>query len=281
MVGSLHQPLQRAIGFVKCPSCHQVRRATTHTRPSLYDIIIVGGGIAGLILKSALKNRPETSHLRTALLEANSLLPARRWAPPTNEYANRCSSITPGTLRFLQEIHVKDQIMAERLQEYARMRVWDGITGARIRFGDSLGDETCIATMTENINLQHACLQSIGEDPDVIDGVRVESIAYGRDEGDIDLTSWPVVQLQSGERMAARLLIGADGANSPVRTFAEIDSSGWDYGRVGLVATMTVASARSPRAAFQRFLPSGPIAYLPVSLPDAVLICSSRGRWPH
>lgn len=58
--------------------------------------------------------------------------------------------------------------------------------------------------------------------------------------------------------------VGADGANSPVRNFASIDSLGWDYDTHAVVATLEMDTSRSNDTAWQRFLPTGPIAILPV-----------------
>lgn len=58
--------------------------------------------------------------------------------------------------------------------------------------------------------------------------------------------------------------MGADGVNSPVRSFAKIESLGWDYNMHGVVATFKTDPSRKNDTAYQRFLPTGPIAILPV-----------------
>jgi ubiquinone biosynthesis monooxygenase Coq6 len=128
--------------------------------------------------------------------------------------------------------------------------------------------------MVENVNLTSALLSRLDElgGVEVHDKVKVVSISLGRDmTGDQgpDLSAWPVVKLSSGKEFCARLLVGADGANSPVRSFAEIESQGWDYERHGLVATLEHASEddhanHDHRIAYQRFLPTGPVAMLPL-----------------
>lgn len=63
------------------------------------------------------------------------------------------------------------------------------------------------------------------------------------------------------------LQIGADGAQSSVRSYAGIDSIGWDYGQMGIVATLRVEdSVNGNHTAWQRFLPTGPVALLPVGI---------------
>lgn len=125
-----------------------------------------------------------------------------------------------------------------------------------------------IATMCENNNLTHALLSRLFEPSfelvTLYDQTKVEKIDYGIETEESDLTSWPVVQLNNGKSLAARLLVGADGGNSPVRKFAEVESRGWDYGRHGLVATVSVEETGDRKIAYQRFLPTGPIALLPV-----------------
>ena len=151
------------------------------------------------------------------------------------------------------------------------MQVWDGITGARIEF-DRPSEENgrTIAYMTENLNLTSALLKRIDElgGVEVLDGERVEDVSFGEESEEMDLRSWPVVGLKGGRRIAARLLVGADGANSPVRAFAGIGSRGWDYERHGVVATLQMEgmgwAGGEGKIAYQRFLPTGPVAMLPL-----------------
>jgi ubiquinone biosynthesis monooxygenase Coq6 len=147
--------------------------------------------------------------------------------------------------------------------------VWDGVSGARITFdADLQNGASTIAYMCENNNLVSSLLSRIkelGEGIDIMDKTRVEKISFGSDTDELDLRKWPVVTISSGRQLAARLLVGADGANSPVRTFAEIETRGWDYGRHGVVATLNLEYEQiGEKTAFQRFLPTGPVAMLPV-----------------
>ncbi|KAL9093925.1 MAG: hypothetical protein Q9165_003848 [Trypethelium subeluteriae] len=177
------------------------------------------------------------------------------------------------------------------------MEVWDGVSDSRISFDwASVGmpaattpgeDSNIIAHMTENANLTTALLKRLEEVGGVstMDNTRVSNIELGQDTDTLDLRSWPILTLSNGRTLAARLLIGSDGAQSPVRNFAGIESRGWDYNRHGLVATLRLASPTSPtspvnpetqlRTAYQRFLPTGPIALLPLPGPYATLVWST------
>ena len=77
-----------------------------------------------------------------------------------------------------------------------------------------------------------------------------------------------------------RFQVGADGPNSPVRAFAGITTHGWAYDTHAIVATLSHA----PRGAFQppntiayqRFLPTGPIAFLPLSPTESSMVWSTK-----
>jgi ubiquinone biosynthesis monooxygenase Coq6 len=174
----------------------------------------------------------------------------------------------------------------DRVQPYQEMQVWDGITGARIEFNWAGENEIekhggPIAYMNENLNLTSGLLKRMDEmgGIEMLDKQRVESIVLGKDSNGLDLSSWPVVELGNGRKLAARLLVGADGANSPVRTFSGIGSKGWDYDRHGVVATLELDGSgwggEGVKTAYQRFLPTGPVAMLPMPGNVATLVWST------
>ena len=76
-----------------------------------------------------------------------------------------------------------------------------------------------------------------------------------------------------------RFQVGADGPNSPVRAFAGITTHGWAYDTHAVVATLSHAP-RAPfqpsNTAYQRFLPTGPIAFLPLSPTESSMVWSTR-----
>jgi ubiquinone biosynthesis monooxygenase Coq6 len=204
---------------------------------------------------------------------------------------------------FLRKIGAYDHLDVNRVQDYQEMQVWDGQTGSRISFDWSMDtspfeDMRTVATMTENANLVRALLRRIADSGDenlsLFSNSTVASIDNGSDlnsEGP-DLSAWPILSIKptgpaaesaSPKRIAARLLVGADGINSPVRSFADIATHGWDYGRHGIVATLALGDLATPpfppskRTAYQRFLPAlgGPIALLPLPNNHATLVWST------
>ncbi|KAL2259360.1 hypothetical protein VTK26DRAFT_6985 [Humicola hyalothermophila] len=282
----------RSRGAYVCRSCtrrfqRQLRRtySSAAAQPDIYDVVCVGGGPAGLSLLTALRANPVTAHLRVALVEAQDLSKVRSWKLPPDRFSNRCSSLTPSSVLFLDQIGAWRHLQRERVQAYQEMQVWDGVTGARIEFdwapGSAPAAGTTIAYMNENLNLTSGLLKRLEELGGVsaFDNARVESISYGEETEEMDLRQWPVVHLSGGKQLTARLLVGADGANSPVRSFAGIEARGWDYNRHGVVATLEMEGegwgGEDTKIAYQRFLPTGPVAMLPLPGNYSTLVWST------
>ncbi|KAF5383600.1 hypothetical protein D9615_003491 [Tricholomella constricta] len=260
--------------------------STAHSEPhEECDVVIVGGGPAGLTLASALgSSRIARQKVRVTLVEGGDLSKVRHWSPPPGTYSNRVVSLTNTSQSFLKAIGAWSHVDTHRTVPVEEMQVWDGVSDARITFSASeIGLEKPhegMARLTEILNLQRGLLRHLEELPDVqlIEKTKVKSILRDAEEQG----GWPLVHLDNGRVLRARLLIGADGFNSPVRSYAQIPSFGWSYDTQGIVATMV----HPPRGAFQgpnttayqRFLPTGPIAFLPLSPTVSSLVWSTR---PH
>ncbi|KAH9928780.1 ubiquinone biosynthesis hydrox [Amylocystis lapponica] len=249
------------------------------------DIVIVGGGPAGLALASALgQSKAIRDSLRVTLVEAGDLSKVRDWAPAPGTFSNRVSSITNASRSFLHGIGAWAHVEADRTNPIEEMQVWDGITDARINFSasefatlaaDAPGE---MAHLTENLNIQRALLRQLSRTPAVqlFDKVKVQSIKQEERKGG----GWPLVHLSDGRVLRARLLVGADGFNSPVRAYAGIESYGWAYDTHAIVATLVHAPRTAFEApntvAYQRFLPTGPIGFLPLSPTVSSLVWSTK-----
>ncbi|OCH85256.1 ubiquinone biosynthesis hydrox, partial [Obba rivulosa] len=273
---------------VRKPSFHLAARASrslsTAVQHEESDILIVGGGPAGLALASALgSSRVVRDALKVTLVEAGDLDKVRGWSMQQGRFSNRVSSITSASQAFLRDIGAWNHVDVERTCPIEEMQVWDGISDARVTFSTAdIPSHTGVvqeemARLTENLNLQRALLRNLASSTSIrlLDKVQVQLISREETEGG----GWPLVHLSDGRILRTRLLVGADGPNSPVRAFAGIQSYGWAYDTHAVVATLDHAP-RSPfeppnTTAYQRFLPTGPIAFLPLSATVSSLVWST------
>ncbi|KAG9307901.1 ubiquinone biosynthesis hydrox [Chiua virens] len=250
------------------------------------DVVIVGGGPVGLALASAIgSNLLVRESLNVALIDAEDLSKIRDWSLPHDTFSNRVSSITNSSRIFL-EVSFHDIAKAHCFNIVHR--VWDGISDARILFDaaellSNSAESSEMARLMENLNLQRAFLRHLDKlgSIQVLQKVKVELI-----QPEVDSNGWPLVHLSDGTTIRARLLIvsevGADGFSSPVRSYAGISSYGWSYDMQAVVATLNHAPRgafeRPNHTAYQRFHPTGPIAFLPLSPTVSSLVWSTKPR---
>jgi 2-octaprenylphenol hydroxylase len=137
------------------------------------------------------------------------------------------------------------------------MFVWDGGGGGAIEFdADDIG-VPFLGHIVENRVVQIALLERICADP------AIDVISPAAAAGSTVEPEGVALRLEDGRALRTRLLVGADGRDSRVRAFAGIATRGWAYDQQALVAT--VATARHHEdTAWQRFLPGGPLAFLPL-----------------
>lgn len=258
------------------PSRRLVRcmASSTSVSPKLTDVLIVGGGPAGLTLAAAIKSSPKLKHLSTTLVDIADLkekVVSFYDSPPEN-FTNRVVSLTPPSRRFLEN-RAGVKLLEDRIQAYDGQYVTDGCSTATLDM-----EKDTMAYMVEILNVQASLLKRLSNlQPDptafrILDKTKVAKIEHSDPE---DTQSWPLVTLSNGEVYKTRLLVGADGFNSPVRQFSKIQSRGWFYNRFGVVATMKLEYPPFKIRGWQRFLPTGPIAHLPLPDDNATLVWST------
>ena len=169
----------------------------------------------------------------------------------------RVYAFAPDNAALLDDLGVWGGVRDARLQPYRAMRVWDAAGGGEIVFNADAFGRRELGWIVEHallVDRLWAALPAAGVQ--LLCPERV--VALAQEEGDGDAA----LELASGRRLRARLVVAADGADSQVRRLVGIDASVHDYGQSGVVAF--VDSERPHQATcWQRFLPSGPLAFLP------------------
>lgn len=217
-----------------------------------YDVIILGAGMVGLVTA----NLCAQHNLKVALVDLQ--LPAFNWKPDHIDI--RCSAIARASENVLKEIGVWETIIRKRVSPYYRMEVWDALSAGEISFDAAEMGEPDLGHIVENSLIIKSLWEKLLDSDNVTRFIPAKPKVFEKESERI------VLQLESGEKLAAKLLVGADGAQSWLRQAAEIKIKSRDYQQKALVATVKTVKAHQATAR-QCFLKDGILAFLPLSDP--------------
>ncbi|XP_004624910.1 ubiquinone biosynthesis monooxygenase COQ6, mitochondrial [Octodon degus] len=239
------------------------RRWSAGSADAVYDVVVSGGGMVGAAMACALGHDIHFHDKKILLLEAG---PKKALEKLPEMYSNRVSSVSPGSATLLSSFGAWDHVCNMRYRAFRRMQVWDGCSEALIMFDkDNLDD---MGYIVENDVIMHALtkqLEAVSDRVTVLYRSRAVGYSWPGPFSMADSSPWVHITLGDGSTLQTTLLIGADGHNSAVRQAAGIPSVGWSYDQSAVVATLHLSEATENNVAWQRFLPSGPIALLPLS----------------
>ena len=212
-----------------------------------FDVVIVGGGLVGLSLAAALRD----SGLKLALIEPSEPAPALA----EDSWDTRVYAVSPGAAAFLEKCGAWERLPRERVTRIEAMRIYGDDARSRLDFSAYDAGLRELAFIVENGRLQHALWRAARAHVKVYCPANWVALELAADSGSL--------RLEDGTEIAARLVVGADGAESRVRAQAGIAVTPSDYGQLGVVANF---SCEKPHGgvAFQWFRRDGVLAVLPL-----------------
>ncbi|XP_078434645.1 FAD/NAD(P)-binding oxidoreductase family protein isoform X2 [Wolffia australiana] len=247
------------------------------SRIEQYDVAIVGGGMVGMAFVCALSRNPMTKHLKVAIIDNNPALKFDASFKRSEIPDPRVSTVTPASISFFRDIKAWEYVEEQRHAYFDKMQVWDYTGLGYTRYNAQDVGKRWLGCVVENKVLHHALLSSFKS------GQELHWKLYPAKLTSMIVPSPPSVtskiinlpeptepspgtsiklDLSDGNSLLARLVVGADGSNSNVRAMAALKSTRKSYSQSAIICT--VEHVKENDCAWQRFLPSGPIALLPI-----------------
>ena len=225
-----------------------------------YDVIVVGAGMVGAAFACLLAR--SNTRLSIALLEARATA-----AFDPEQFDPRVAALTEKSRRLLDRCGAWSAIAAQRVSAYGAMQVWDAEGTGEIHFDCQDVQQPNLGHIVENSLVVESLLVEVDK-LDNIDFLCPVSVSqYSQSDSQVS------VELSSGERLVASLLVAADGGNSSIREQFKFATREWDYGHSAIVTTVQAESVHQ-QTAWQRFMPTGPLALLPLDKQGDQRYCS-------
>lgn len=217
------------------------------------DIVVIGGGMAGLAFAAALADTP----LQLLVVDRGDQPGPEQWPA---SFDPRVSALSLASEALLRSVGAWELMSVQRLSPYSRMHVWDGEGTGTVDFDRrDLADAEIdhLGTIVENRVTQwalHQCVQAqsnVTFVPSALKSMRQT------------LQGWQLT-LDNGDQHRPKLVVGADGGRSFVRQQGGFTVRSWPYHHQAIVTTVKTELPHN-HTAYQIFLPTGPLAFLPLA----------------
>lgn len=211
----------------------------------MFDVLIVGGGLAGLSLACALRD----TRLKIALLESSPPQPSAGWDA-------RVYAISPANAEFLQAIGVWKHLDGERISPIAAMKIV-GDSGAKLDFSAYETGVAELGWVLESSLMACELWENVKRQANLTLLCPAAPNAIKMGEKSVELS------MAEGQSLSTKLLVGADGGDSWVRGAAGLQAIATPYGEMGLVANF---ECEHPHRGIARqwFRDDGVLAWLPL-----------------
>jgi 2-octaprenylphenol hydroxylase len=223
-----------------------------------HEIAIVGGGVVGAATALGLAR----AGFDVALIERGEPPPEFR----ADHYDPRVYALAPGSIRLLDGVGAWQRVAAKRASPYGRMEVWEETPAQALAFDAAELGVPELGFIVEDSLLRASLWAGLGGAVTVLSGTQVTGLR---------LDGGPRLTLANGDTVEAQLAVAAEGADSPLREWAGIDPIGWGYDQRSLVCHVETGKPHGATA-YQRFLPNGPLAFLPLADGRSSIVWSTQ-----
>jgi 2-octaprenyl-3-methyl-6-methoxy-1,4-benzoquinol hydroxylase/2-octaprenylphenol hydroxylase len=215
-----------------------------------FDVAVVGAGMVGAALALALAREG----FDVTVIEPRA---PKLWNAQ-DEVDLRVVALAPSSVELFDRLDVWKEIAAARANAYRRMRVWDALAPGQLAFDAADEGRAALGFIVENRLIQSVLWHVLqGE-------VRITLHCPAKVTGTDATDDRRTLTLDDDTSVAARLVVAADGADSVLRGLLGIATRDRDYGQRAVVAHVATERAHESTA-WQRFVPGGTIAFLPLA----------------
>lgn len=248
------------------------------------DFVVVGAGPIGSALALSLTNTSSDTSVVLVDQSAQSeilfgALESEKFDndfgfrnPGTSTFDTKVFAINAGSKALFEQLGLWSKIQATRSCAYSRMHVWDAEGTSSVDFNADELNIDQLGFIVEAGVIQQVLNSAIEQNPQikVCRPTKVSHIDWlSSNEANGDINSLPAngsgarVELENGERYLASLVCAADGARSSIRQLSGIDARTENCEQRALVANIELSQPHE-HCAWQIFLPTGPLAFLPL-----------------
>ena len=217
-----------------------------------YDVVVAGVGMVGAVFALACAREG----LRVAVIERQELMPQ-----PDEKFDLRVSAITLASRAIFENLGLWQEMPQSRIGPLREMYVWDSLGSGAVHFDAADLGEADLGYIIENRLIVEAARAQLALQAGITLICPATPVGFS---ATVDAAE---VWLADGTVLRTLLVVGADGADSHVRELAGITIRGWSYGQVAIVATVKTDRPHN-HVARQIFLPTGPLAFLPLADPE-------------
>jgi 2-octaprenylphenol hydroxylase len=224
--------------------------------PAPPTVLVAGAGVVGLAAATLLATGRCADRLRVVVLDAR---PIPRWR--SEDMDPRVYALSRASQQLLAHVGAWGRIEETRASPYRRMRVWEGTdayAASALDFDSADIGEPDLGHIVEDTLLRTVLSDKLAatREAQLLIGAEIESI----DAQSNDIT----VALKDGGTLSGAVLLAADGTESTVRRLGDLPTAGHRYEQMAVVTHVTSAGSHQ-ETAWQRFLPGGPLALLPLA----------------